>query len=421
MDLGKLTDTDFQVKEGTLSLYKAVKENPLDKIEVEIGDSKDIATFQPQAKIMRWDNEVNLSVRYKDEDKSEPVVASVDGVVQWVKPDKEVRVYEKPEIDEDGGLEIEVVLKEKPVSNIIEFSIETKGLEFFYQPELEDSEVEELAQREGITLLEAKRKCRPENVVGSYAVYYKDVPGNVVGGKEYKVGKLCHIYRPKVTDAEGNSIWGELNIDEASKLLQVTVDDKWLDKAVYPVVVDPTFGYTTAGASYENFASNYFRGSSFTAASDGTIDSVSRYVEAFYTYTKNIVVLTSNLNIVTNGISPQIRTPNVYGYFWRDISYTLKPTVSSGVSYVLGEINDSYSNFKYDTGSAGQGYADNTNSRTSPSNPTDATTTTQKFSIYATYTEAASGPTGVKTINATAIAGVKTINGLAVGSVKKIN
>ena len=163
----------FETKEDTKSLYKAIKDNPKDKIEVEIGDSKDNTKMYPQAKIMRWDNEVNLSVRYKDSDTSQPIVGTKGDVIEWVKGDKEVHIYEKPEIDEDGGLEIEVVLKEKPISNIIEFSIETKGLEFFYQPELEDSEVEELAQREGITLLEAKRKCRPENVVGSYAVYHK--------------------------------------------------------------------------------------------------------------------------------------------------------------------------------------------------------------------------------------------------------
>jgi len=38
------------------------KSEPKDRIQTEIGDSKDPTTFQPQVKVMRWDNEVNFSV-----------------------------------------------------------------------------------------------------------------------------------------------------------------------------------------------------------------------------------------------------------------------------------------------------------------------------------------------------------------------
>ena len=39
-----------------------VKDNPRDKLEIEIGDSKQ-KDFLPQLKIKRWDNEVNASFR----------------------------------------------------------------------------------------------------------------------------------------------------------------------------------------------------------------------------------------------------------------------------------------------------------------------------------------------------------------------
>ena len=39
------------------------KDDPKDKIEVELGDSKDSTKFHPQVKLMRWDNEVNASFR----------------------------------------------------------------------------------------------------------------------------------------------------------------------------------------------------------------------------------------------------------------------------------------------------------------------------------------------------------------------
>lgn len=43
------------LNEATLSYSLTPKENPLDKISVEIGDSKDLTQFQPQVKVMRWD------------------------------------------------------------------------------------------------------------------------------------------------------------------------------------------------------------------------------------------------------------------------------------------------------------------------------------------------------------------------------
>ena len=41
---------------------RRVKAHPKDRIEVEIGDSKQ-PNFKPQFKVMRWDNEVNFSMR----------------------------------------------------------------------------------------------------------------------------------------------------------------------------------------------------------------------------------------------------------------------------------------------------------------------------------------------------------------------
>src|SRR3990167_10435198 len=72
---------------------------------------------------------------------------------------------------------------------------------------------------------------------------------NDVAGMEYKTGKAFHIYRPKVIDANGVETWGDLNIDEQNGLLTVTIDQTWLETALYPVIVDPTFGYTSIGVS----------------------------------------------------------------------------------------------------------------------------------------------------------------------------
>jgi len=259
----------YSIDRTNLSFSVTPKDNPKDRIQVELGDSKDPTTFQPQFKLMRWDNEVNCSVRLKDFDNY--TLSTEAEKIKLVTPTKEVHLYDLP-IDEnnpEGAYEFNLVLKEKPPTDKIEFTLNTKGLGFFYQPALTQQEIDQGTER-------------PENVEGSYAVYHKTKGGmNDAAGMEYKVGKAFHIYRPKVTDADGKEIWGELNIDVEKGELIVTVDQKFLDNAVYPVVVDPTFGFIGVGASTSTIANGsanqcgrvgYGSGLNTTTAA-GTLDS----------------------------------------------------------------------------------------------------------------------------------------------------
>lgn len=260
-------DEKFVVEENTLK--RAVNDNPKDKIEIEIGDAKQ-PDFKPQAKIMRWDNEVNFSLRAQEH--PDATVKTEGKLIKYITPDYEVHQYELDpgEIGEDGGLEFEWVLPKKPASNVLTATIQTKELDFFYQTPLTKKQIDDGASR-------------PENVEGSYAVYHKTKGGmNRADGMEYKTGKAFHIYRPKVTDADKNETWAELNIDEASGVLSVTVPQEFLDKAVYPVIVDPTFGYTSAGATkafYISFklSSNYFNytiGRPYNLSSNGILTKI---------------------------------------------------------------------------------------------------------------------------------------------------
>ena len=165
---------------------------------VEVGDSKQPDGFYPQAKFMRWDNEVNFSVRLvtdapvvavstpddvaaiqattatsiADNLKTggsiikqppvdpTPAVALVDDKVQWVTPAVEAHFYQVGDGLEGDSFEVEIILNEPPATNVISMTLQSKGLDFFYQPPL--------------TLEEIKRGAsRPDNVVGSYAVYHK--------------------------------------------------------------------------------------------------------------------------------------------------------------------------------------------------------------------------------------------------------
>lgn len=259
----------FRLENSTL--IRDVTTNSKDKITLEIGDSKQV-DFYPQAKIMRWDNEVNASFRYVDKEPGEPTISTKQGIVQYIKPKAEFNAYEiaSDAINKDGGVELELVLKEKPASNKIEFTINSKDLNFFYQPALTQEQID-------------KGFGRPENIVGSYAAYhkYKGVV-NLKSGMEYKVGKAFHIYRPEIVDNTGNKTWGELSID--NDILSVTIDQTWLDNAVYPVIVDPTFGYTSQGASTSQLAaassdtSTRF-GYAISPPERGRIQSMSAYLD----------------------------------------------------------------------------------------------------------------------------------------------
>ena len=216
------------------TLKRVIKSDNREKIELEIGDAKQNIAY-PQAKIMKWDNEVNFSIR---RDNGCRKFKEKDNMIVFESEKEDVRFYELNGF-EDGGLEVEILLKDKPKNNVFNFSIETKGLRFCYQGELSD-----IDERE-------REKIRPADVVGSYAVFHKTKKNNNLKDKHnYKTGKAFHIYRPKAIDNKGNITWCVLNIDVDKKILSVTVPNDFLDNASYPVVVDPTIGYTSIGASF---------------------------------------------------------------------------------------------------------------------------------------------------------------------------
>src|SRR3989304_7465306 len=114
------------------------KDDVKDFISVEIGDTKQV-DFQPQVKIMRWDNEVNFSLRLVHEELTPQVatITSTEGEkILWLGEKIEAYFYEV-----DNGTEFEVILKQPPKTNVIEFTLNTKGLDFFYQPELTQEEI----------------------------------------------------------------------------------------------------------------------------------------------------------------------------------------------------------------------------------------------------------------------------------------
>jgi len=353
---------------------KTAKDDLKDRINVEIGDSKQPDKFYSQLKIMRWDNESNVSIRLID---NEPDIANVieeGGKIKYIKEKFEAHFYNLP-ISKDlpeGGQEFEIILKEKPKSNVIQFSLVDKDVEYFYQPELTKEEIEEGCRR-------------PENVVGSYAVYAKLNKVNYEGGKLYRCGKVGHIYRPKIIDSVGTKVWGDLHIENG--ILSVTIPQEFLDKAVYPVrhAAGLTFGYETKGGSTSNMKDN-ITGSQFTGAS-GTGTSITAWLFAFSAVkTKFAIYLHSDSSFVMGTAEDNgghgVKALKV------TLNFTSQPTLSATDYVLVGWSQTNEIDIYYDAGSTNQRHTQSLSYGAWPNPATfiHSNPNTNKYSIYCTYT-----------------------------------
>lgn len=385
------------------ALRQVVNDDWRDRLEVEIGDEKQLDIFYPQLKLKRWDNEVNFSVRLKDTNYEQAQVTTSGDKVIWSKGNIDIEYYDYAE--GEGGYKMVWYLKQKPSTNKIEFSIQTKGLDFFYQPPLTQEEID-------------KGAIRPENVIGSYAVYTSEQKTNWIGGKEYKAGKVCHIYRPKIIDAKGQETWGVLNIDIVKGIYSVEIPQEFLDKAVYPIRSNDTFGYTTIGGTDGWPSPDTLYGYRFTSPADiagTTVNSMSVYIHCTTVskHSKQTLHLQSDKSLLSNGVTAAVDL--LSDYQWHTGNFSTSPSLSNSTDYILSVIIDDTTyatEFRYDTGTSEYSWRE-ANSYSSPTNYSSPVLEDTKLSIYCTYTAggtAALTGTAVPTITETDIVnGGKTI------------
>ena len=391
------------------AFVNVAKDNPKDLVVAEIGDTKDLTKFQPQMKICRWgdtpdDNECNVSIRLVHDEKT-PVVSTDKEKIVWSGDKIDCNFYDLTE--DEGGYEFEVILKEKPKTNIIEFTLQDKDVDYFYQPELTPEEI-------------AQGASRPDNVVGSYAVYAKTPKTNWTGGKEYGCSKVGHIFRPKIIDSAGTEVWGGLNI--ASGILSITVPQDFLDKAVYPVIVDPTIGFLKIGGSGVIIANGNadqctrlgYGGALNTPAGSGTVSSFSAALALSGAGNETVGISTflNTENTATDShaeVAMVDADKNITSTTASWFTFTAASEAMSSAAYVLsivGNHNDisgalniyvnydstlpgnvTFTNYNELFQGAG-GDTDYTNSQEDPWTETDAVGTSF-YSLYVTYTPTA--------------------------------
>jgi hypothetical protein len=272
-------------------------------------------------------------------------------------------------IDEKGRLKWDIEFTEKPKSNKITWELKySKGIEFYRQNALSEEE-----KKYGLE--------RSDDIVGSYAVYCNNKHNN------YKTGKLCHIYKPFCIDATGKEVYAELFID--NKNLTITIPQDYLDTAVYPVILDPTFGYTSVGASGLH-ADGYAFGCKFTGAA-GTATSLSAYVTSATSKNWKYALFSNNSNTLTLVSGTTEGSGIASG--WSELALSSSSVISASSYALVLQGVDTTVYFYYDSGgdSGQQGYRDRTYSSAWATPETWAFPNSNRLSVYCTYSTGETG------------------------------
>ena len=357
-----------------------------------------VDSLKPTAYIQKCKTKEELKVEYITTKDIAVSLAKDKKKLTWQDTKLDVLYYKLPtdEKNENGAFEIEVTLKEKPLTNKIQFKL-TGDFNYFYQPPLTKTEVEE-------------GHIRPDDVVGSYAVYHKTKKDN-----EYGTGKAFHIYRPKIKDSANKEIWGKLNITD--NVLTIEIPQSYLDTATYPVSVDPTFGDTGVGtSSIVNPVG--INGTKFNLSVDGNVTSLHVRMWA------NTYPADWRAAIYSDSSGPSVLKVEtgsqacVSNWQSQNVSSTFLAAGNYWLLFQNGNGQPSSFSFYYDaTGGSGT-YDSDYPYGTFPSTYNQEGTTAYIWSIYATYT--ASPTTSIKKVSGVEHASIKKIGGVAIGSVKKI-
>ena len=352
--------------------------------DVFIGEPAD-AVFHPLAKLNRWGGECFLKFVFDDSEIDTKNMRMNDGKVEWDTPTFTFRYY--PSLE---GLEFEVILKAKPLKNSFSFSINAQNLKFYYQKPLTEEfnpdacvELSEIYAR----LRNGGEFWRPENVVCSYAVYHASKRDN-----QYQTGKAFHIYRPQLTDASGAKAWATLNIDEHLGVMIIMLPKDFLDHATYPVMVDPTFGYTSIGATDGTFTLYETSVCKFQANGTGTVTKLTAYIKGTNSAHVKGCIYNDNAGTVGTFIDVGDDIALATSYAWVDLT-GVAASISNGVNYWLGLVNGDGSGdattIRYDSGATNQYGGTNTSDWPNPKNPWSGAYLDAMLSIYATYTTGA--------------------------------
>lgn len=337
---------------------------------------KNNTKFVPNLNVSFFDDEFYFNLNRKDKIIKNEKAATASGKTSLGGIDTDIWY-----IDDKGRLKWDIEFTSRPAVNSWTWELKhTKGIEFYYQDALTAEEIAEGCER-------------PDEVVGSYAVYCNK------SNNKYKTGKLCHIYRPFCYDAKGKTIYAELNIADGQ--MTISIDAAWLDSAAYPVRLDPTIGYTTAGGTSSDRRLVVLQVAAMPAA--GTLSTMYGYAKKVALTAGLIKVGVYNDNSGVPGTlfdgADEISVPSTTGAWY---SSSGAGSLSSGSKYYPAITNNIRAYIYYDSSS------DNSNWYAAGSygmadNPS-LTEQDRKYSAYFEYTESVAS-SGGSLVGASALVG----------------
>jgi hypothetical protein len=157
----------------------------------------------------------------------------------------------KAGFNDNGGIDIFITAKVKPASSAIEFtyasgtvipyhepplSVQYKdGWSDEFQADIKVTETQVVRVKDGVVLV-----ARPEYVVNSIAFYADNKSGDMTasGGKNYRTGKVGHLYRMKAVDNAGKSAWFDWSMPSPTQI-RLTDTTGILQTGAYPITIQP--------------------------------------------------------------------------------------------------------------------------------------------------------------------------------------
>lgn len=298
-------------------------------------------------------------------------------------------------IDANGRLKWDTVFTSLPAQMEIDYDLShSSGIEFLYQDTLEKDWQNKIdldyANQPLVDYL--SKRNRPPEIIGSYAIWCNKI------NNKYRTGKLCHIPRPHVIDADGKTEWCKLKIN--SNYLKITLPKAFMESAVYPVRLDPALGYNSiGGSSSDRSAVSIHRACNYldTISENGTLSKVFIYGKSNGagsvtihlgvnlddgTYPHGYPGTAANIDCVLTGTTPA----------WYSVDAPAESLTSGNKYHAAWESMTTAWTAYYDSGAAGNGYYESVGS--------DeflvialTTSSSTRYSNYIEYTAAAGGST----------------------------
>lgn len=358
-------------------------------IDKEFEDKQ--ANFVPSFSFVKWNGENTITFKYRGDYNSTFFEKTKNHILS--KDENRNIGFKITRNNKKDGFKFILILYEKPKTN--EFFYDIEGWEEFhwwYQPTLENEY--KMYPRGNKTLEEFLTKhSRPDNVVGSYAVYHKTKRWHRVGGVNYGCGKFMHVFRPRVYDSDGRNTYATIEIVKWQ--YKVTVPQNIIDNAVYPLYINDTFGYGQGASTTDPGGGIVIASGSDSPASNGTATSIDVYSSNSTSTTDVKVGLYDDSSGPNNLVSPGENETTDVGTWsdsWKSFT-SASITVSSATTYWIGVSRSAGFTLYYDVNGGTNRYYDNVTYASAWNDPFDNNGSSgAEYSFRCTYTPSASGP-----------------------------